>query len=201
MKKILTGLVVSLMMIIAIPSVNAAAKAEKLPEVTKDPINVYIFRGESCGFCHSALEFFEENNDKYDDYFNLIGFEVSDQNNQSLWQKVGDHFGDEIGSIPYIVIGDAYHETGFNEEVGEKLIATILEQYQNKDYVDVVANVINENNLAEKIEYSQNQEFAVLTNGQIVEDEKDNSNDVFIIIGIFVVLIGGITGLVIASKK
>lgn len=177
--------------------------AKELPKVDHDPINVYIFRGDSCGYCHSALEFLEKSDEKYGDYYNVIGFEVSTGDNSSLWEKVGEHFGDEIGPIPYIVIGDAYHATGFDEEtIGKKLIEVILEQYQNDKYVDVVGKYIDEAEEKKQIEFSQNKEFSVVTDAVTSSsDSEDKSSDVFIIVGIFVVLIGGIAGLVVASRK
>ena len=198
MKKFILTILVTMMMFIALPSVNAK---EKLPEVTHDPINVYIFRGDTCGYCHSALEFFEEAQEKYGDYFNLIGYEVSDENNQAFWQKVGAYFNDEVGSIPYIVIGDAYHDTGYAEELEKDIINAILAEYQNKEYVDVVNNLLVENKLNDKVKYEQSSEFTVLQDAQIIETDEKSSSDVYIIIGIFVVLIGGIAGLVIASRK
>ena len=198
MKKYLLYVLTFLMVLVFVPSAEAK---EKLPEVNKDPINVYIFRGETCTYCHSALEFFEESDEKYGDYFNLIGFEVSDENNQEFWQKVGDYFNDEIGSIPYIVIGDAYHATGFAEEIGEEIIDTILKQYQNDKYVDVVNKLLVDNELTENVEYQQNTEFAVLTDAAITKEVEYKKSDILIIAGIFGVLIGGVTGLVIASRK
>ena len=198
MKKYLLYVLTFLMLLFVTPTIDAKVK---LPEVDHDPINVYIFRGETCGYCHSALEFFEEAQEKYGDYFKLIGYEVSDEKNQNFWQKVGNYFNDDIGSIPYIIIGDAYHETGFSEEIGEKIIDVILKQYQNKDYVDVVEKLVAKNELSDKIEYQQNSEFTVLTDANVKSEVKDNSKDVYIIIGIFVVLVGGVAGLVVASRK
>lgn len=198
MKKVLSIVLITLMMFITLPSVNAK---EKLPKVTHDPINVYIFRGDSCGYCHSALEFFENSQEKYGEYFNVIGFEVSDENNQGFWQKVGEYFNDEVGSIPYIVIGDAYHNTGFSEELGKDIIKTILKEYENEKYVDVVDKLLVDNELKDKVEYTKHSEFGSITDAKIVKAEEQSSSDTLIIVGIFVVLIGGLTGLVIASRK
>ena len=202
MKKYLLTLVMIVTMFLGIAGVSAKESKTKLPEVTHDPINVYIFRSDSCGYCHSALEFLEENKDTYGDYFNLIGFEVNDEDNADFWQKVGDYFGDEIGSIPYIVIGDKYHATGFDEDsIGKELLSTIIEQYQNEDYVDVVSKLLEENELTDKVNYEQNEDFTVLTNASFTSSSESSSKDTIIIVGIFVVLIGGVAGLVIASRK
>lgn len=203
MKKYLLTLVMVVSMFFGIMGVSAAKDTKtKLPEVTHDPINVYIFRSESCGYCHKALEFLEEQQKTYGSYFKLIGYEVNDSNNSDFWQKVGDHFGDEIGSIPYIVIGDAYHATGFDEEnIGKELLETIISEYQNENYVDVVNNLLEENKLTDKVSYEQNSEFTVLTDASIGKSTESSSKDTIIIVGIFVVLIGGIAGLVVASRK
>lgn len=210
MKKYILSILLVLTLLIAIPGVNAKETKEKLPATDREPINVYIFRGDSCGYCHSALEFFQASEEKYGDYFNLVGFEVSSQENASFWQTVADHFGDEAGGIPYIVVGESYHAAGYEESIGEQIIAAILEEYQNDDYVDVVGNLLKENKFVSdtpeesKITYEQNTDFSVLQNAFLSEsagqDEK-SSSDIYIVIGIFVVLIGGVAGLVVASKK
>ena len=204
MKKYFLTLVMIVTMFFGVITVSAAKDTKtKLPEATHDPINVYIFRSDSCRYCHMALEFFESNQETYGKYFKLIGYEVNNQSNSDLWQKVGEHFGDEIGSIPYIVIGDKYHATGFDEEsIGKELLNTIIEQYQNADYVDVVANLLEENKLTDSVKYDQNSEFTVLTDAVVSGSESESSTkDTIIIVGIFVVLIGGIAGLVVASRK
>lgn len=203
MRKLKLAIFSLLVAFLVIPVVSAKEKLPKVDE-NKDPITVYIFRGDGCGYCHQALEYFESIDEKYGDYFNLIGYEVSTADNQELWKAVGEHFGDEIGSIPYIVVGDAYHAVGFQESVGKEIIDIVLEQYQSDKYVDIVDQIATEKGLATKTNYSQNTEFSVLTDAEVggkAKKEENKTSDTIIVVGIFVVLIGGIAGLVYASKK
>ena len=98
MKKIKL-LVVALLTIILLPfNINAAEK---------DQINVYIFKGDGCGYCAAALEFFESIESEYGAYFDLVEREVwYDEDNATLMSEVAAYFGEEVRGVPYIVIGD-----------------------------------------------------------------------------------------------
>lgn len=132
MKKIKL-LVVALVAIILLPfGVNAA---------DKDPINVYIFKGDGCGYCAAALEFFESIEKDYGKYFNLVEYEVwYDEDNANLMTEVASYFGEEIGGVPYIVIGDKTFQ-GYSETYNEEIKTAIKNAYNDKDYVDAVKAV------------------------------------------------------------
>lgn len=152
-------LVVALITVILLPfSVNAAKK---------EPINVYLFKGDGCGYCAAALEFFESIEKDYGDYFNLVEYEVwYSEENSTLMNEVASHFGEEINGVPYIVIGDKTFQ-GYAEEYNSDIIKAIKDSYESKDYVDAIKAV----------------------NGNVPTEEKDNSNRTTIII-IAVALVG-----------
>lgn len=119
----------------------------------KDKINVYIFRGEGCGFCAKALTFFEELDDEYQSYFNLVEKEVwSDEENAEQMQKVASYFNENVQGVPYIIIGDKTFQGFDEEEYGEEIKAAIKNSYENKDgsYKDVVATILSEGTIAKE---------------------------------------------------
>lgn len=125
-----------LTMIFLIPVTVFAASKEK--------INVYIFKGEGCGYCAKALTFFEGLDDEYQNYFNLIEKEVwNDKDNAAQMQEVAAHFDEEVNGVPYIIIGDKTFQ-GFSAEYEEDIKKVIKDSYENKDdsYQDVVASVL-----------------------------------------------------------
>ena len=109
-----------------------------------EKINVYIFKGEGCGYCEKALTFFNGLDEEYKSYFNLIEKEVwNNQDNATQMQKVADHFNEDVGGVPYIIIGDKTFQ-GFAETYEEDIKAAIKKGYENTDgsYQDVVAAVL-----------------------------------------------------------
>ena len=109
-----------------------------------EKINVYIFKGDGCGYCAKALTFFEGLSDEYQNYFNLVEKEVwYDDNNAALMQKVADYFNEDVNGVPYIVIGEKTFQ-GFDEsQYGNEIKNAIKTGYENTDgtYKDVVAAI------------------------------------------------------------
>lgn len=134
MKK-LKLLVVAVISILLLPlSINAA---------DKEPINVYIFKGDGCGYCAAALEYFESIEKEYGKYFNLVEYEVwNNTDNASLMTDVASYFGEEVGGVPYIVIGDKTFQ-GYAESYNDQITDAIKAAYNNEDYVDAVKAVGN----------------------------------------------------------
>lgn len=115
----------------------------------KEKINVYIFKGETCGFCARALAFFNGLDDEYKSYFNLVEKEVwNDQNNSNLMQKVAKHFNFEVKGVPFIVIGDKYFD-GYVNTYDDDIKKTIKEKYNDSNYQDIVAAIMNGDEIKE----------------------------------------------------
>lgn len=111
----------------------------------KSKINVYLFRGEGCPHCEEAIEWFENvlaNDEEYSKYYELVKYEVwYDKDNSQLMSDVADELGTEASGVPFIVIGDKYF-SGFSATTSpEQLKNAIKEQYDSKEYTDVVAAV------------------------------------------------------------
>lgn len=135
MKKI-KMLLVALVAVLVIPfSVNAAKK---------QPITVHMFRGEGCGYCAKALAFFESLEDtEYSKYFKLETHEVwYDEDNATLMGKVAAYFKEEVGGVPYIIIGDKTFQ-GYAETYDEDIKAEISKLYDSGEFVDKVQQIID----------------------------------------------------------
>lgn len=136
MKKIKL-LVVTLISILILPiSINAAAK---------EPIKVHIFKGDGCGYCAAALEFFESIEDEYGKYFDLVEHEVwYDEDNASLMTEVASYFEEEVNGVPYIIIGDKTFQ-GYTESYNEQIKNEIKSQYESGNFEDIVSKIENGN--------------------------------------------------------
>ena len=111
-----------------------------------EKINVYIFKGDGCGYCANALSFFEGLNDEYKSYFNLVEKEVwYDEDNSELMEDVSAYFGENVTGVPYIVIGEKSFQ-GYTAEFDSDIKVAIKAGYENEDgsYKDVIETVLKE---------------------------------------------------------
>ncbi|MBE6140862.1 MAG: hypothetical protein E7172_04950 [Firmicutes bacterium] len=202
--------IVSLVMLFSIFVHNVRAEIE-LPKVTDhEKIKIYLFRSNSCGFCHNFLDYFEEEAPKFADYFEIVSYEVSaDVANSALKSAVDEVIGNEETGVPLIVIGD-YYKLGFGESSAEEIINEALDAYKDKKYKDVVAKVIKDEELANNPETLEealineqnyrNQNSS--SNSSTVDDYQTSSSskDGLIIGGIFLGVIGLFALLMFFSK-
>ena len=185
MKKTLISLVAILLSIILIPVVKAD---EKVP--------VYMITKEGCPACESALEYFDKLEKENPDLFDLIVLEVFDSewnfrndDLKNLFIKVYERFDEDAqkAATPTIIIGD-YHSVGLPKDTSIiKNEITSLKDSEEK--VDEVKKIADE--LEIDIEKLKTEKTSS-TSGKY---------DALIVAGIFIVLIGGFAGLIIASKK
>ncbi len=160
MKK-LKGLLFALVILLLMP----------LTVLAEEKINVYIFKGEGCGYCAKALTFFESLDDEYQNYFNLVEREVwNDEDNASKMQEVASYFNEEVNGVPYIIIGEKTFQ-GFAEDYEEDIKSAIKAGYENENgsYKDVVAPILG---------------------GESVPKKKKDSNSAIAIIVIFATIAG-----------
>lgn len=104
---------------------------------TDDQINIYLFRGNGCGYCRAFLTYLEGITKEYGKYFKLVSFEVwNDADNAELLDAIGSFLGQEASGVPYIVIGDqvfpGYAES-YNEGI-EQAIKTLYDTEKSKRY-------------------------------------------------------------------
>jgi len=183
-KKIILSVIVALSMLIMTPVANAE---EKVP--------VYMFTKEGCPACISAIEYFDGLAKDYPDVFELYEIEVFDKNwqatsnnLQSLLIKTYEAFGEDSSSAatPTIVIGN-YHTIGLPQDTSlvEDAILAVRDSEEKVDKVKDLADDLDVN----------------LAEFKLGDEQASGKYDTLIIVGIFVVLIGGFAGLVIAGKK
>lgn len=95
-------------------------------------INVYIFRGSTCGYCLKAVSFFSSIIKDYGKYFNLKTYEVwNNQDNSELFSKVASVLGDSADGVPYIVIGDKSF-SGYASSMDNDIEKQIKAEYDKK---------------------------------------------------------------------
>lgn len=107
-----------------------------------DKINVYIFEGEECPHCKEAISYFDSlsSDENYNKYFNLIKYEVwHNKDNLNLMNKICDKLDITNDGVPLILIGDDYFY-GYTTDDNDEIIDTIIKQYNNKNYIDLVKN-------------------------------------------------------------
>ncbi len=117
----------------------------------KEKVKIYIFYGEGCPHCHAAFEFFDSIEKEYGKYYDLKKFEVWNSNiswdsnlNKKLMEKVHDVFGPEDkDGVPYMIIGDEV-VLGYEEASNEKIINTIMEQYEKEDKEDKATPLVTD---------------------------------------------------------
>ncbi len=160
MKKIAVCFIVFLS-IFLIPLVNAETtyKTETLKEAcAKEELtcefkekdydetlpNIYVFRGDGCGYCKRLLSFLASIMDEYGKYANVVVYEVgNNQDNWELYKKVGEKFGKEVSGYPYMVIGKEPFD-GYANSMDEEIKTTIKNLNEEEKY-DVIEEVLNGN--------------------------------------------------------
>ena len=110
-------------------------------EPSDDLPNIYIFRGDGCGYCQRLLTFLGTIAEEYQDKVNFVVYEVgNNSDNWDLYEKVGAKFGDEVSGYPYMVIGTKVFN-GYASSDDEEIIETIEEYAAEENPYDVVAEV------------------------------------------------------------
>ena len=200
MKKVILGFLVALSLFV-MPGVKAD---EDLPVITDhEKVTVYLFRSSSCGHCHDFLEYFAQNYYKYQDYFEIVSFEVSDGDNYELMSAVKERMGADVdGRIPYIVIGNSFDQLGFGTD-GQEIIDEALAAYQDESYQDYVGSIIEEEGYEPSDETLEEaaESLGINVVGLNGEDPEAGLSDGAIVAIIFGILILGFGGLVLYSRK
>lgn len=191
MKKVILSLILFFGLVSVIP---VSAAEGKVP--------VYMFSKDGCSACIQAEEYFSELSEDYPDLFEVYDIVVFDENWQAvsndrteLLIDVYERFGEDSSkaATPTIVIGD-YHTLGLPSDTND-VYEAILEVKNSKEPVDEIKKLVDEAklNLEDLLVYDDMP--------TVVEEETSGKYDTIIIVGIFVVLIGGMAALVIAGKK
>ena len=180
MKKLFGLLFIALILIV--PTAKAA---------DKEPVNIYLFHGSTCPHCQELIEWFEKQEDEYGDKYNLIKYEVwENENNSKLLSLTAEYLDLDTSSlgVPFMLIGEEQF-SGFDpNEDPEAIIKAIEEEYDKdpSDRVNVVDKVIEESNWKSE-------------NNSEKEKKKNTSN---LIVGIVtIVVVVAIVALVIKARE
>jgi thiol-disulfide isomerase/thioredoxin len=106
----------------------------------KEPAKVYLFYGEGCKYCAGAMTYLESLEEEYGDMFDVIKYEVwNNTENQALLEDVAAVFDDEIGGVPYIVIGEKTF-AGYDLSGGfdADILEAIKKTYESNNSFDVM---------------------------------------------------------------
>ncbi len=196
MKKYFIGIILMLFAF----NVNALTVPEK---DSGNKVTIYLFRGDGCGYCSKAIEYFNGLAGKYDDYFELKAYEVwYDKSNSNLLDEVKKELSISETGVPLFVIGDDYHTVGFSEAMSDSILEAAFLAYKDENYTDVVKAVRED--LSDSYTEENLKEVAIaegLTYLTSDNHSKNSNKDAYIIIGIFGILALGIGTLIYYSNK
>lgn len=162
------------LLIVCMMFLTINVSAIELPEKTEqEKINLYLFYGKSCSYCHEFIEYFLDNyKEEYKDYFQIVAYETwYNDKNDYLVNDVKAKVGIYDEGVPFIIVGDKYYD-GFMDEYGEDIIKSALTKYANKKYEDVVASVLAEKGYDV---YKETLKSAAVTSGLL--DKKEVTDD------------------------
>jgi len=124
------------------PSKNNETNTIIKDDEKNDKIILYMFHGSTCPHCVKAIETMKNEKNTTFKNVEIRTFEIyKNKVNSELYKKVTDKLKVNVNFVPYFVIGD-YNRVGFNAEV---LLKEYKKALNNKNYKDIVSEVIKEN--------------------------------------------------------
>lgn len=112
--------------------------------IDNEKINIYLFWGDGCPHCEELMMFFRSIDNEYGKYYRLYAFEVWYNNDNGMLM---DGFGSELGdktknrNVPYFIIGEESF-AGYNSNMNNDIIDTILSQYEKRSEINKFENVV-----------------------------------------------------------
>lgn len=184
---------------------NAEVKTESLKEACKEEgitcnytekdtselPNIYVFRGNGCGYCKNLLSHLASIYNEISDKVNIVVYEVSDNaDNWSFYQNVAKKFGDTVSGYPYMVIGKAVFN-GYGSEYDEDISKAIEKLSTSDEAYDVVKEL--KSGITETVEKD------TLKEEKEVSDESNAGIVIAFIFGV-VIVVGIFTGYQVSKK-
>ena len=124
------------------PSNNTEVNTTIKDDVKNDKIILYMFHSSTCSHCIKAIETMKNERNTTFKNVEIRTFMVNkNQVNSELYQKVTAKLQVNTKYVPYFVIGE-YNRVGFDTEI---LLKEYKKALNNKNYRDIVSEVIKEN--------------------------------------------------------
>ena len=137
----------------------------------KDKVNVYVFRGEGCPHCEELKDYLDGLDSETKSKFEVKDFEVwYNQDNAALMNRVAEARAEEVGGVPYIIVGNKSWN-GFTSSFGDEILEEIKSEYS----------------LAVAERHDMSAQIPELANGNVsennsVKEEKKNNDAIALII-------------------
>ena len=104
-------------------------------------VKIYIFRGLGCGYCRNLLTYLNSIINDYKDIVDINTYEVwNDIDNSALMQSVAKAMGDEVGGVPYMIIGDKSFK-GYSQNSNNSIINQIKKVNKAENPYDVMEHI------------------------------------------------------------
>lgn len=104
-------------------------------------VKIYIFRGLGCGYCRNLLTYLNSIINDYKDIVDINTYEVwYDSDNSALMQSVANAMGDEVGGVPYMIIGDKSFK-GYSQNSNSSIINQIKKVNKADNPYDVMEHI------------------------------------------------------------
>lgn len=179
MKFLLVMLITILLIPYCVFAEDGSSSSDSENKVVDKQVNLYFFNGDGCGHCANAEAWFEEIEDKYGKYFNLVSYEVwYDKDNSRLMERVAELRDEEVGGVPYIIVGNQSWN-GFADDYKDQIISKIKSEY----------------------EIDPAERYDIMNYVGELEEEESVAGDVIALIIIIIVAGAIVTGIVMARKK
>ncbi len=165
-------------------------------EKAKEEVNVYMFWGIECSYCDTAFQYFDSIEEEYGDKFNLVGYEVwENTDNLDLLTQVGEAMDKDVqGGVPLIIIGNTLW-TGYTSDYDQEFIDKIEEEYNKEEQARYDISTFVDEKYFDAATISSK-----LDNADSTNEDKEESNNIILLI-ITILVIGGIVGLILYSRK
>ena len=102
----------------------------------KEKVNVYFFYEEKDSISEEAINFFDNLDTEYKDYFILDKYEISkNKENKDLMDRILANTKEDLTSLPYILVHDKSF-FGYNETMSLYIKDYIKEKYDEKNNIE-----------------------------------------------------------------
>ncbi len=170
--------------------------------VNAKTVDVYLFYGEECAYCHEEREFLDILECQYQDNINVYEYEVwHNTENSDLLSSVRDEMDDKGEGVPFTVIGDK-SITGYTNNTASE-IQKLINENLKENKTNIVKTVLSD----EKIETTKNEEIILPIVGNVNVKEMPlflqtillSFADVISVNGLFIILF--LMGILLVLKK